>query len=137
MRIKTPQSCIDYPLNERILDNKILVISITTNKGGVMTSGYTITIRKMLEYVESKQEQKPETVDQVVLWYCRDELFLSNADFVEVFADQETADIAADEYCNKTGEYNCSTIEWFYVSSVGNYISHLMGELPKKVSYLA
>ena len=136
MILKSLQYQMGYPLNKSILDNKVLIITARFQEHSVESSAYTITIRKMLEYVNSKQDQKPETVVQVVEWYCRDECLLTDSDCVEVFADQASAEQADEHYCDLTSELEQPSPEWVYAMTMGCYISYLSDELPQKVGYL-
>ena len=144
MIIKSLQYNMTYPLDDDILDNKVLIITMrfTEKPSRVESSGYTITIRKMLEYVNSNpsdasaRPSEPETVDQVVLQYCRDECLLGDSDCVEVFVDQEAVETAEELCCNQTNEYETDSDDWFYAMVVGSYISRLGHELPQKVGYL-
>ena len=51
MILKSP--CMNRPVDETILDNKILVVSTSSGENGISAAGYTITLRKVKEYVES------------------------------------------------------------------------------------
>lgn len=138
MIIKSLQYNMAYPLDDDILDNKVLIVTAKFQEHSVESSAYTITIGKMLEYVNSKAAKPAtmETVDQVVALYCRDECLLADADCVEVFVDQEAVEEAENLYCEQTNKLEQPSNEWLYAMVAGSYLPMLRHELPQKVGYL-
>ena len=141
MIIKSLQYDKNYPMDDDILDNKILIIAMrySDKPSKVESVGYTITIRKMLEYVNSKPASvRPptETVEQVIMQYCHDECLLGEYNCVDAYASQEAALAADIQYCDKSNECDNDSDEWVYASVAASYISRFIKELPEKVGYL-
>lgn len=136
MILKSPQKkvrCID----ETVLGNKILIVGFRL-QGGFESFGYTITLQAVLDYVRSTREVIPETVDELVIEYAKDEYRLCAADRVEVYADQVEADRMDELYCNESNSItNQQSDEWLIPMIIGSYLNRFYKDLPEEaVCYL-
>ena len=136
MMMKSPKKTHLAGIDETVLENKILVIAARYREHEVQCFGYVITLQKVLDYVRSTRDADPVDIDQMVRWYGEDECLLSDSDYVEIFADQEVADRADEQYCNRSNELDNKTDEWLYVMMAGSYITRFLCELPEKADYL-